>query len=39
MIRGFREILEGRRDRIPELYCYMAGMMDKVAEQARLAIA
>jgi F-type H+/Na+-transporting ATPase subunit beta len=36
-IRGFREILEGRHDHISELYFYMAGTIDEVAERARQA--
>jgi F-type H+-transporting ATPase subunit beta len=36
-IRGFREILEGRHDHIPELYFYMAGTIDDVVERARQA--
>jgi len=34
-VRGFREILDGRHDAIPELFFYMAGTIDKVVERAR----
>ena len=34
-VRGFREILEGRRDDIPELFFYMAGTIDEVVARAR----
>lgn len=34
-IRGFKEILEGKLDDIPEQYFYMAGTIDEVKERAK----
>ena len=34
-IRGFKEILEGKHDEIPEAAFYMVGSIDEVLEQAR----
>ena len=34
-IRGFKEILDGKLDDIPEQYFYMAGTIDEVKERAR----
>jgi len=34
-IRGFREILEGKHDELPEGAFYMAGTIDQAVEQAR----
>ncbi|NMB26178.1 MAG: F0F1 ATP synthase subunit beta [Firmicutes bacterium] len=34
-IRGFREILEGRHDDVPENMFFMAGSIDEVAERGR----
>ncbi len=34
-IRGFREILEGKHDDVPESAFYMVGSIDEVLEQAR----
>lgn len=34
-IRGFKEILEGNLDDIPEQYFYMAGTIDEVKERAK----
>lgn len=34
-IRGFREILEGRHDHVPEQAFYMCGTIDEVLEQAK----
>jgi F-type H+-transporting ATPase subunit beta len=34
-VRGFREILDGRHDAIPELFFYMAGTIDEVVARAR----
>ncbi|GAV22210.1 F0F1 ATP synthase subunit beta [Carboxydothermus pertinax] len=34
-IRGFKEILEGKHDDIPETCFYMAGTIDEVVERAR----
>jgi F-type H+-transporting ATPase subunit beta len=34
-IRGFKEVLEGKHDDIPEQYFYMAGGIDEVVEVAR----
>ena len=34
-VRGFKEILEGKHDDIPEQYFYMAGGIDEVLESAR----
>jgi len=34
-IRGFREILEGRHDQVPEQAFYMCGSIDEVLEQAK----
>lgn len=34
-IRGFREILEGRHDAVPEQAFYMCGTIDEVLEQAK----
>lgn len=36
-IRGFKEILEGKLDDIPEQYFYMAGTIDEVKERAKSA--
>lgn len=36
-IRGFKEILEGKLDDIPEQYFYMAGTIDEVKERAKTA--
>jgi F-type H+-transporting ATPase subunit beta len=33
-IRGFKEIIEGKHDDIPESYFYMAGTIDEVIERA-----
>jgi F-type H+-transporting ATPase subunit beta len=35
-VRGFREILEGRHDDVPEQAFYLAGTIDDVLEHARL---
>ncbi|MFQ6059013.1 MAG: hypothetical protein ACE5MB_09080, partial [Anaerolineae bacterium] len=32
-VRGFREILEGKHDDIPEQYFYMKGTIDEVVEE------
>lgn len=34
-IRGFREILEGKHDKVPEQAFYMCGTIDEVLEQSR----
>ncbi|SHJ80724.1 ATP synthase F1 subcomplex beta subunit [Anaerobranca californiensis DSM 14826] len=34
-IRGFKEIIEGKHDDIPESYFYMAGTIDEVLERAK----
>jgi F-type H+-transporting ATPase subunit beta len=34
-IRGFKEVLEGKHDDVPEQYFYMAGGIDEVVETAR----
>jgi F-type H+-transporting ATPase subunit beta len=34
-VRGFREILDGRHDDLPEQAFYMAGNIDTAVEQAR----
>ena len=34
-VRGFREVLEGKHDDIPEQAFYMAGTIDEVVERAR----
>ncbi|HEX5418104.1 MAG TPA: F0F1 ATP synthase subunit beta, partial [Chloroflexota bacterium] len=36
-VRGFREILDGKHDDIPEQLFYMAGTIDDVVERARAA--
>ena len=36
-VRGFREIIDGKHDDIPEQLFYMAGTIDDVAERARAA--
>jgi F-type H+-transporting ATPase subunit beta len=36
-VRGFREILEGKHDDVPEQHFYMAGTIDDVVERARAA--
>ena len=33
-IRGFKEILEGKHDQLPEQAFYMSGTMDEVVEKA-----
>jgi F-type H+-transporting ATPase subunit beta len=33
-IRGFREIIEGKHDDLPEAAFYMVGPIDEAAEQA-----
>jgi F-type H+-transporting ATPase subunit beta len=35
-LRGFEEILEGRHDRLPEQFFYMAGTIDEVVQKAGL---
>jgi F-type H+-transporting ATPase subunit beta len=34
-VRGFKEILEGKYDDLPEQAFYMVGTIDEVAEQAK----
>jgi F-type H+-transporting ATPase subunit beta len=34
-IRGFKEVLDGKHDDVPEQYFYMAGGIDEVVETAR----
>jgi F-type H+-transporting ATPase subunit beta len=34
-IRGFREIVEGKHDELPEQAFYMVGSIDEVLEKAR----
>ena len=34
-IRGFKEIIEGKHDSIPEQAFYMAGSIDEVVERAK----
>jgi F-type H+-transporting ATPase subunit beta len=34
-IRGFREIVEGKHDDLPEQAFYMVGSIDEVIEKAR----
>ena len=34
-VRGFKEILEGKHDHLPEQAFYMAGAIDEVVERAR----
>ncbi len=34
-VRGFKEILEGKHDNIPESEFYMAGGIDEVVEAAQ----
>jgi F-type H+-transporting ATPase subunit beta len=34
-VRGFKEVLEGKHDEVPEQYFYMAGGIDEVLESAR----
>jgi len=34
-IRGFREILEGKHDEIPEQAFFLAGSIDEVIEKAK----
>ena len=34
-IRGFKEILEGKHDDLPEAAFYMVGSIDEVVENAR----
>jgi F-type H+-transporting ATPase subunit beta len=34
-VRGFKEILEGKHDDIPEQAFYMVGAIDEVVERAR----
>ena len=34
-VRGFKEILEGKHDTIPEQAFYMAGTIDEVVERAK----
>jgi len=34
-IRGFREILEGKHDKVPEQAFYMCGTIDEVLEQSK----
>ncbi|MCS7294715.1 MAG: F0F1 ATP synthase subunit beta, partial [Dehalococcoidia bacterium] len=34
-IRGFREILEGKHDGLPEQAFYMVGTIDEAVEKAR----
>jgi F-type H+-transporting ATPase subunit beta len=36
-VRGFREILDGKMDDIPEQHFYMAGTIDEVVERAKAA--
>ncbi len=36
-VRGFREILDGTLDDIPEQHFYMAGTIDEVVERAKAA--
>jgi F-type H+-transporting ATPase subunit beta len=36
-IRGFKEILEGKHDALPESAFYMAGTIDDVVEAAKSA--
>jgi F0F1-type ATP synthase beta subunit len=33
-VRGFREIIEGKHDDLPEAAFYMVGSIDEVKEQA-----
>jgi F-type H+-transporting ATPase subunit beta len=35
-IRGFKEIVEGKHDDLPESAFYMAGTIDDVIQQAKL---
>jgi F-type H+-transporting ATPase subunit beta len=34
-VRGFKEIIEGKHDGIPEQAFYMAGSIDEVVERAK----
>jgi F-type H+-transporting ATPase subunit beta len=34
-VRGFKEIVEGKHDDIPEQAFYLAGTIDEVVERAR----
>jgi F0F1-type ATP synthase beta subunit len=34
-VRGFREIIEGEHDELPESAFYMAGTIDDVVQKAR----
>ena len=34
-VRGFKEILEGRHDSLPEQAFYMTGTIDEVVERAK----
>jgi F-type H+-transporting ATPase subunit beta len=34
-VRGFREILEGKHDALPEQAFYMAGTIDEVVERGK----
>ena len=34
-VRGFREILDGKHDELPESAFYMKGTIDQVVEDAR----
>jgi len=34
-VRGFKEIIEGKHDDVPEQAFYMAGTIDEVVEQAK----
>ncbi|MND07617.1 ATP synthase subunit beta, sodium ion specific [compost metagenome] len=34
-VAGFKKILDGECDDIPEPYCYMAGNVDEVFQRAR----
>jgi F-type H+/Na+-transporting ATPase subunit beta len=36
-IRGFKEIIEGRHDEVPERAFFMKGSIDQVAEEANQA--
>jgi len=33
-VRGFKEILEGKHDQLPEQAFYMVGLIEEAAEQA-----
>jgi len=38
-VRGFKEILEGKYDDLPEQAFYMVGTIDEVIEQAKKLVA